>query len=103
MRSLAAAAMAAVVIALSSPAAAQNYRSEIMQHVIRPCVEYSVQKNGLDETIGLDTAVDLIITINEQSYESAIGAMMTMVQGQPLNVRLALYEFGLSQCISGAS
>ena len=102
-----AAAVAVSLLGVSAmqvePASATDYRAEITAEVIRPCVLHSVRSTGLSENMDEEDAADIIMMMNHTTYEEAIDVMVPLVTGQPLELRRALYAFGLQNCINGAA
>lgn len=93
-------AAAALCVAVVSSARGQDYRSEIMQYVIDPCVMAAARKNARGNVTPRQMA-ELIKIMNSQQYERAIRQMIPTLYGKTWNQRQALYRWGRVKCIQG--
>ena len=91
-----------VLFSVFNLANAQDYRQEIEDQVITPCIQEIVRRHG--ETPGVSQAemVELIRALQRDQFDEAIEALIPLVEGQPEDVRKSVYLIGLQSCIPGA-
>lgn len=94
--------VAIVFLALTAAPSArgQDYRGEIMQYVIDPCVMAAARKNARGNVTPRQMA-ELIKIVNRQQYERAVQMMIPTLYGKTWDQRQALYRWGRIKCIQG--
>ncbi len=90
------------MVVLATPAPAQDYQAEIDRYVIEPCIEHVVRRGDLLEHLSMTAAVELIKIVQAAEFESLYREIVPVVRDKGESQRKALYDFGLSMCISGA-
>ena len=93
-------AAVALCVAVVSGARGQDYRSEIMQHVIDPCVMAAARGKARGNVSPRQLA-ELIKIMNRVQYERAVQMMIPTLYGKDWNQRQALYRWGRVKCIQG--
>ena len=85
-------------------ASAQDFRDEIMEHVVKPCYTDMAQRNAVpgfsDEAL-----VDLAMMVNPQSVENMIDGVLVMLNASPQQdwpSRKLVYALSLNTCINAA-
>ncbi len=97
-------AVTVVVLAslISSPAYAQDYRAEIIQHIVDPCLLHSANRSGLVEKLGREQTLALMKIMTPDMVEKSVKAALPMVMGKSYGDRMTIYKFSAAICI-GAS
>lgn len=79
-----------------------DYKAEIMQHVVDPCFQYSANKSEPIAGISETEMVTLMKMISPQAVEDTINVTLPVVRGKLPEARKEIYKFGLNTCIRGA-
>ena len=89
---------------LTTVAAGQDYRSEIMKSVVDPCY-LSMIENGDLGKLGTDKyeMLALFKIMQEAEVEKLMGILIPVVKGKRTKDRKVIYAFGLSQCLRGVA
>ena len=78
-----------------------NYRLEIGEHVIDPCLRTAVRVQGLDLEVGEETAVNKTKAVMMEKIVTMLREVEPVVSGRPRAERLAVYEESRDVCIGG--
>ena len=78
-----------------------DYKAEIMQHIIDPCFEYSASKSALLDQMSEEEVVALMKLMSPNQMQETIDVTLPMVQDKPQDARMLIYKFGLDLCIKG--
>lgn len=92
----------AIVVASVGIANAQDYRSEIMQYVIDPCVMATARRGAVRSGISPREMAELIKAVNKDQYDRAIQMMTPTLRGKTWSQRKILYDWGRRKCIRGS-
>ena len=78
-----------------------EYRTEIMEHIVDPCFQYSASKQeppaGMSET----EMVTLMKIMSPQAVEDTVSVTLPVVKGKPVDDRMKVYELSLKICKQG--
>ena len=97
------AALIMSVLAIST-AQAQDYRAEIEQHVIVPCLKYAT--GSVDDYPSMnenELLAAMRIIIGVEHFEKIHAQVSTIVAGRSREERRLVYRYFAQQCIKGAS
>ena len=95
--------LAAVMVVCSTVSVlSQDYRTEIMRHVIDPCVMASARRSAPGTGVSAEQMAELIKMMNRDAYERAVQQMIPALRGKSWSQRQALYDWGLQQCLRGS-
>lgn len=78
-----------------------NYRLEIGEHVIDPCLRTAVRVLGLDLEVAEETAIKMAKAVMMEEIVTMLREVEPAVSGQPRAERLAVYEESRDVCIGG--
>ena len=78
-----------------------NYRLEIGEHVIDPCLRTAIRVQGLDLEVGEETAVNKAKAVMMEEIVTMLREVEPVVTGELRAERLAVYEESRDICISG--
>lgn len=78
-----------------------DYKVEIMQHVIDPCFRYSAERSDLTEMWSVEEAVEMMKLLSPEAVQETIDVTLPVVQDKPLEARMKIYKFSLDLCIRG--
>ena len=78
-----------------------NYRLEIGEHIIDPCLRTAVRAQGFDLEVGEETAIKMAKSVMMEEIVTMLRAVEPSVTGQPRAERLAVYEESRDICIGG--
>ena len=78
-----------------------NYRLEIREHVIDPCLQTAVQVQGLGLEFDEETAIKMAKSVLMEEIVTMLRAVEPAVSGQPRAERLSVYEESRDICVSG--
>ena len=78
-----------------------DYKAEIMQHIIDPCFQYSASKSEPLDGISESEMVELMKLMSPDAVQDTIDVTLPVVKGQPVEDRTKVYEIGLRLCIQG--
>ncbi len=90
------------LLCFSSSSYAQDYRAEIIEYVIDPCLLFSVRKTGLDKKIDEKQALELLRLMTQAQMEQTITEATKLVRHKNFDVRLKLYNVFSMICINSA-
>ena len=93
---------AVMVICSTASVQSQDYRTEVMQHVIDPCVMASARRSAPGTGVSAEQMAELIKMMNRDAYERAVQQMIPALRGKSWAQRQALYKWGLQQCLGGS-
>jgi len=79
-----------------------DYKAEIMQHIVDPCFQYSADKQEPIAGISKTEMVTLMKMMSPQAVQDTINVTLPVVRGKPFEARKEIYKFGLNTCIRGA-
>ena len=98
-----------LVLLLTGVGAAQTTDSdseililEITEHVIDRCYLRMLKNAGLDEFMTEEEALILVKSMEADNVKAMIDAVLPLVEGKQLAVRMPIYEISAQACISGA-
>jgi len=78
-----------------------NYRLEIGEHVIDPCLRTAVRVQGLDVEYGEEAAIKMAKAAMMEEIVTMLRLVEPSVTGQPRAERLTVYEESRDICIGG--
>ena len=78
-----------------------EYRTEIMEHIVDPCFEYSAGKSEPIPEVSESEMVTLMKMMSPEAVQDTINVTLPVVRGKPLETRMEIYKFGLNTCIRG--
>ena len=78
-----------------------DYKAEIMQHIVDPCFQYSASKSELLDQMSEEEIVVLMKLMSPNQMQETIDVTLPMVQDKPQDARMLIYKFGLDLCIRG--
>ena len=78
-----------------------DYKAEIMQHIIDPCFRYSANKSEPVAEMSETEMVTLMKLMSPEAVQDTIDVTLPAVKGQPPDARMQVYELGLKLCIRG--
>lgn len=78
-----------------------DYKAEIMQHIVDPCFQYSASKSEPLDGISETEMVELMKLMSPSAVQDTIDVTLPTVKGQPLDARMQVYALGLKLCIKG--
>ena len=78
-----------------------DYKAEIMQHIVDPCFQYSASKSELIDQMSEEEVVMLMKLMSPNQMQETIDVTLPMVQDKPEDARMLIYKFGLDLCIRG--
>lgn len=78
-----------------------DYKAEIMQHIVDPCFAYSASKSEPLDGISESEMVELMKLMSPGAVQDTIDVTLPAVKGQPLEARKQVYALGLKLCIKG--
>ena len=81
--------------------AGPNYEAEIDKYIVRPCWTEAAIRNGVDETIGLEQAIELLMILQADGRRTMIDAALPTAKTLNRKNRLLFYEMGKAACIGG--
>ncbi len=84
--------------ATPAKAKAPDYRAEIIEHAIEPCLLAKVRQQGLDKTLGEAKALSLMKLMTKKSTERSVRALEPIVRGKNWKSRKALYGQSAAIC-----
>ena len=93
---------AIATLLLTSVVNAQEYKDEILEHIIDPCYEQIALSSGLTEYLDLPEAVDAAKMLAEDDIKQAIIQMDHTVRNLELEDRMKVYKMGHDVCIYAA-
>ena len=79
----------------------EDYKDEIMQHLVNPCFRYSAERSDLADMWTMEEAVEMMKAISPQAVADTINVTLPVVQGKPVEARMKIYEFSLDLCVRG--
>ena len=85
----------------------QDYRAEIIRHVIDPCFMAGIESDPALAAYGLDNdsskagMLEIAKFMDADGIEDVMAATLPAVEGLPFAGRKAIYDFGLSNCLRG--
>ena len=77
-----------------------DYEAEIEQYVINECLLTQIREEGLDETLGEDTALELMKMMMADTLVDARDSVRALVTGESREVRMAVYQVAAGTCIN---
>lgn len=86
--------------ALIAKGSAPQYRDEIMKYVIDPCFA-QISRKELTGLMSEKQAVDLLKITEKEAVEKVVAVISPVIKGATFKERQKIYEFGLSNCLSG--
>ena len=89
----------AVWILSVSPAFSQDYRSEIIKHVIEPCHAANIKRGGLTKYMSHEEAMMMMKITMMKTTEKTIAVMLPIVRTMESKQRMMLYRIGAKICI----
>ena len=102
MRKFIVGALVAALTLCAAKVSAQDYRAEIMEHVIDPCYLFMAIQNPVDGVSPKQMA-DMVKALKPGNVEQMISGVNLMLKNNPsVATRMALYKLSLQVCISGA-
>ena len=78
-----------------------DYKAEIMEHIVDPCFQYSASKSEVIEQMSEAEAVTLMKIMSPEAVQDTIDVTLPVVKGKPVDDRMKVYEIGLKLCIKG--
>ena len=78
-----------------------DYKAEIMQHIVDPCFQYSASKQDPPAGMSESEMVELMKIMSPQAVQDTIDVTLPVVKGKPVDDRMKVYEIGLKLCIQG--
>ena len=78
-----------------------NYRLEIGEHVVEPCLRIAVRVQGLDLEYGEETTIKMAKSVKMEEIVTMLRVVEPSIIGRPRAERLAVYEESLDLCIAG--
>ena len=78
-----------------------DYKAEIMQHIVDPCFQYSAGKQETVDGMSESEMVTLMKLMSPQAVEDTVSVTLPVVKGKPVDDRMKVYEIGLKLCIQG--
>ena len=78
-----------------------DYKAEIMQHIVDPCFEYSAGKSDVIDQMSEAEAVTLMKIMSPDAVQDTIDVTLPVVKGKAVDDRMKVYEIGLKLCIQG--
>lgn len=78
-----------------------DYKTEIMQHIVDPCFKYSAGKQEPVAEMSESEMVTLMKLMSPQAVQDTIDVTLPVVKGKPVDDRMKVYEIGLKLCIAG--
>ena len=99
--------LAVLVLSLVSSAAlaCDDYRREIIKHVVDPCYLELIESGDLTEYMTADEALEMLKTMEEENIKEMIDAVNGILGGKNLTLeqRKQIYQFSAIACIKGIS
>ena len=78
-----------------------DYKAEIMQHIVDPCFAYSAGKSEPVAQMSESEMVTLMKIMSPDAVQETIDVTLPVVKGKPIEARMQVYELGLKLCIRG--
>ncbi len=78
-----------------------DYKAEIMQHIVDPCFTYSASKSEPVAEMTEAEMVTLMKLMSPDAVQDTIDVTLPAVKGKPIETRMRVYELGLKICIRG--
>ena len=93
------------IFCLTNPATGrENYRQEIMQHVVDPCyTKLANRPGGLAEQISTKEAVELMKIFGKDAIEAVMRETIPLVSKMSFKERKQVYSFSRQLCIKSGS
>lgn len=89
------------VLSLATPAFSQDFRREIMEHVINACYYEKARHSKMLQYMTLEQSVELMKIIGKRSIDDTINTLVPMVSKLNYAQRMKLYRIGANICIRG--
>ena len=87
---------------LDAPAPEIDYEAELVEFGLMPCYLFSVRTSGLAQTVGgEELALALILPLVAEQEAASKAAFIPLVRGEPIGIRMAIYEVAKAACING--
>ena len=78
-----------------------DYKAEIMQHIVDPCFQYSAGKQEPVDGMSEAEMVTLMKIMSPDAVQDTIDVTLPVVKGKPIEARMEIYKLGLDTCIRG--
>ena len=78
-----------------------DYKAEIMQHIINPCFRYSAERSDNLDMWSVDEAVEMMKLLSPEAVQETLDVTLPVVRDKPLEARMKIYKFSLDLCIKG--
>lgn len=98
-----AAMLAAVLVLGANAAGARDYRSEIMVHVVDPCILEFAKRQAVPG-IEPEKLVELVKPVPPEKLNRLVAGLNRLMDTDPLFVtRMTLYKLVLRKCLAGVT